>query len=308
MRKRRIVVTSIVVLAAVVAWVATAELHHARVSSEAAIAADPAAPASTPSPQETAARIEIQSQTGTSLALRFFDSTNAQVTLNFARAAPSESWKANSSAPLGIVFGKTEPKYAGKAVRRSLGLTTQESLRTLDATIATRAFTDVTVFKTYSGMAIGLWQGRVITEIWYVGTFVNQAIQEAQENPDPDGSMCAAVRALCCRQADGEPDPNMDSCAAALQCPTQLMAACACLDAICAMCVNPGPQPPLPPCSPEKQALSETACNIGAGPCQPPAPPPPPPAPAPTPKWVEDLQELLREILERMQEILDVIA
>lgn len=304
MNRLKLVIVSVLAIAASVPLIVTIAPHGASENPDAATPVVPATPVSTPSPQATGPRIEIQSQTSTALSIRVFDTTNAQLSLNFARTAPGDSWKTDSSGSLGIIFGNTEPRYAGRAVRRSLGLTAQQSLRTFDSSIATRTFTDVTVFKTYSGMAIGLWQGRVITEIWYVGTLVDQAIQEAQENPDPDGSMCAAVRALCCRQTDGEPNPNMDSCAAALQCPSQLVAACACLDVICAMCV-PGPQPPFPPCAPEKQALAERACNMGAPVCQPPAPPPPPPPP---PKWVDDLQELLREILERLQEIIDVIA
>lgn len=246
------------------------------------------------------ARAEIQSQTGTTLNMKFFDSTNAQYTLNFARPTTNDVWKATTSESLGIVFGNENPRYAGAATRKSLGITLDQAVQTFNTSIVNRPFDDLTIYKTYGGMAIGLWQQGSITEIWYVGEFVQALVQEAQD-PDPDQSMCQAALAICCSRADpannATPGDMKEACQAALLCPNQKLAACACLDTLCGLC-HPQPDPPTPPCSGAVLALSEAACLLGAPPCQ---LPPPPDVPA----WVQDIIDLLEEILNRLQEWLN---
>lgn len=243
----------------------------------------------------TGARAEIQSQTGTTLSMKFFDASEAQYTLDFTRPTTNDVWKATTSEPVGIVFGNDDPQYAGPSARRSFGITREQSIQTFSTAIASRPFDNVTIFRTFGGMAIGLWQQGLITEIWYVGTFVQEALQVAQD-PDPDGSMCEAVRLMCCATTNDVPNPNMEACAAALACPAEVAATCGCLDAICDMC-HPAPQPPAPACTAEQQALSDSACILGAPACQPPPPP--------IPDWVQDVIDLLQEIIDRLQEIID---
>lgn len=68
------------------------------------------------------ARAEIQSQTDTTLNMTFFDATNAQYTLNVTRPTADDIWTANTTESLGIVFGNSNPRYAGSATRRALAL------------------------------------------------------------------------------------------------------------------------------------------------------------------------------------------
>lgn len=255
--------------------------------------------ASTEEVQVSQPGIQIVNQSATELSLKFTDAELQEYTLAFTRDAEEDLWQPQTQAPRGFEFGNPNPVYAGRALRRSLDITAQQALQTFDVGIAARPMDDVTIMRTYEGVAISLWQQGAITEIWYVGSWLQEAYDYAVLEETP---MCDANEMLCCRKiSDPElgqvPTPNLDACAAALNCLQEhIDKACQCLAEACAMCPHGGESN----CSDEKQQQSEQACIMGGPACE--VPPPPPPA---APPWIDDLFETLWEILDRLEEIID---
>lgn len=255
-----------------------------------------------------AAHIEIQSQTGTALTMKFFDSNDALYTLSFTRPTSNDVWSPTTSESRGIVFGNGNPQYAGPARRRALGITPAQALQTFSTAIVNRPLDDLTIYKTHSGMAIGLWQEGWITEVWYVGTLVQDWLQAADEGEHD--AACDAALATCCdtQDHDGDPDTpphpegNPDSCeSVAGNCPDHKEQACDCLDAMCHLCVHPQPDPPaVDLCTPAERAMSNEACDTYLDAECGPSPPPPPP-----PQWLQDIRDLLEHLLNLFQEYLE---
>lgn len=285
-------------------------------NSSAPVTVAPVVAASMSAPVTTGAHIEIASQTSTTLSMRFYDASNAQVTLGFSRSGASDPWRTTSTGSPGIIFGNSTPVYASAARCRALGIMPEQALTTFDVAICNRPFDDVTIFQTYGGMAIGLWQGGAITEIWYVGSLVQAAIERAQSDPNMH-SACENLKAECCNTKTNPadppggpsnpiPTPDMDACASVVNnpnCPDQDDAVCDCLANICSYCPHPAADPPPTPCpccEDGLQGKSTKACDLYSHNCPPPEPSPPPPPPP----W-EEILRLLQEILERLQHIFD---
>lgn len=252
-------------------------------------------------PVHAAAHIQIQNQTGTSLTMKFVDASDDEFTLSFTRENTNENWNAVSTASPSMLFGNPEPRYAGAALRRALGITIDQAITTFNpSTIVNRPMEDVTIFKTFSGLAIALWQQRAITEIHYVGTWV-EVMQAMTAEAEGDMSMCEASVAECCNGAGaGNWPPDLDSCNASLQCGGAFKdSACTCLDTACNHCPHPAPAPPLEdPCSPGDREISTGACNMGGPACE--VEPPPDP-----PIGLQDIWELLRRMLDLLEEWLN---
>ena len=107
-------------------------------------------------------------------------------------------------------------------------------------------------------MAIGLWRGRSIAEIWYVGSLVEAAVERA-ESEQAMRSACENMKAECCATI---PTPRIDACTGAagyMHCPDQRDAVCNCLNYACEFCVHPAPIPPTPPCG--ENGLHEVSTN-----------------------------------------------
>ncbi len=266
---------------------------------------------------DAAARIEVVSQTVTALSMRFVDALDRATTLDFTRATPTECWRTTSTALIGPMpwFGNPAPVYASPARCRSLGITAEQALTTFDVAICGRPLDDVTIFKTFDGMAIGLWRGRSIAEIWYVGSLVQDAVERAQSDQHMRAS-CENMRAVCCatipNPADPPtgpshpiPTPDIDACAGVANnpnCADGHEAVCSCAAYACEFCAHPAPMPPVPPCSEnDLQKKSINACILYATKCGPPTPEPVPPPLTP----MDEVLRLLQEILERLQLVLD---
>lgn len=256
-----------------------------------------------------AAHIEIQSQTGTALAMKFFDANTVQYTMNFTRPTSNDAWIASTTASPGILFGNASPVYAGTALLRSLGITAEEHVRTFDTSIVNSTLDDLTIFKTWEGAAVCLWQEGAITEIWYVGTFV-QALLAMVIEYDFDSS-CDASVAMCCATVPqpnppgGQlPNPSTEACGAVVGggcSANHKAAACSCLQAACDMCEHPAPSTPGPDdCTPAQQEKSDKSCNISSASAA--CAPQPPPT---IPEWLQHLEELLEQFLNGLQQIID---
>jgi hypothetical protein len=245
---------------------------------------------------DPAARIEIESQADTALTVKFYDAANALYTMDFTRPTTNDAWRASTTASPGILFGNTEPRYAGSAVRRALGITAEQAITTFNTSIVNRPMEDVTIFKTFSGTAIALWQEDAITEIHYVGSWVQDVVDYAQQTGTP---MCDASLAQCCNSATGfQWPPGLDSCAAALQCTAMHKAeACSCLQQACAHCPHPADPEAPNACNPVDQEISNDACDMGGPPCE--------VTPPVQPITLQDIWNLLKEILERLQQWFD---
>ncbi len=248
---------------------------------------------------DSAAHIDIVSQTSTALSMRFVDALDRAITLDFTRATPTECWRTTSTALIGPLpmFGNPAPVYASPARCRSLGITAEQALTTFD------------------GMAIGLWRGRSIAEIWYVGSLVEAAVERAKSE-QAMRSACENMKAECCatipNPADPPagpshpiPTPRIDACTGAagyMNCPDQRDAVCNCLSYACEFCAHPAPIPPTPPCGENGlHEISTNACIAYVAKCGPPTPEPVPPPSTP----MDEVLRLLQEILERLQLILD---
>lgn len=249
----------------------------------------------------TGPRVEVESQSTTTLSLKVVDVTDAEFVVDFSRADASDVWRATTTTPPGILFGNDRPRYAGAALRGTLGITPNQAITTLDpSVIVARPLDDVTVFRTFSGLAIGLWQQGAITEIHYAGTWVSDMRAIAQATAGTV-TMCEAAVAECCNTTPGGQDaiwpPNLDGCNAALQCgSTHKSQACACLLAACQHCPHPPPSPPaVDPCPADEREISNQACFMGGPACEVVPPPPPPTS-------LEDIWDLLRQILDLLQE------
>ncbi len=292
----------------VVAIACALQTHASEGDRSALSTADPTAPSVVVQGNPNSAGAQIESQTDTTLTVRFVDANGAQHTLPLIRDSPTGLWRAATSGSLGIVFGNPNPRYAGPALRRSHGITVGEALQTFDAGLVSRPFDDLTLIRTYGGMAILLWQEGAVTEVWYVGSLVHAMTQAAQEQPLPQA--CLAAIAVCCDGTDHDADPNTppipegnpDACVAAIEtCPRLKQQACACLTTMCAYCPHPQPDPPEPdPCSSDQRDMSFGACMAQLSSCLAPSPPSHSPPP-----WEEIIRDLLQEILDRLQELLD---
>ena len=114
-----------------------------------------------------AADIEVLSETGTSLSMRFTAATGAQQTINFTRSSTEDVWKGPSQVggpTPGITFGNTSPQFALPSTLRALGITPEQAVRTFDSSIANRTFDDLTIYQLceQGEMAVALWQqGRI---------------------------------------------------------------------------------------------------------------------------------------------------
>ena len=211
------------------------------------------------------------------MTLKLYDATEAEFTLNFARGASTEKWKASldPNTSLGIIFGNPSPHFFGEATLKDLGVAPDQALRTLDSTIINSTMTDVTIVHLFGDdVAIALWQGRGITEIWYAGNLVERLLEHAMAPGDNHGGMCQAALLECCSKVEVPgaqppvlvPNGNPNACVAvATGCPASKTAACSCLADMCAACSHPTPAPPAPDdCPPDRRAMSNAACNAGA--------------------------------------------
>ncbi len=265
-----------------------------------------------------AASVSTVAETELLLTLRFTDSRGAQLTMDFSRANAADVWKgpAAPGAIPGIIFGRTEPVYASPSRQRALGITPDQAITTLSAAIASRPMSDITVFRLDAGdMAVALWQGNLVTEIWYVGTLV----EEIMFSPGFQGwQFCQRALQLCCSTVPnpypglGEPTtiphPRISSCRiVARNCgEAAKQSACNCLDTACNFCFNEpeyccgGQQPPDPAClTPWLPEESEAACDAGVEACVEAPDPPDPPEPDPH-------GALLDEIANRLQVRVDI--
>lgn len=260
----------------------------------------------------TVAETELQ------LTLRLTDARGAQRTLEFNRANAAAAWQGPDvpGAVPGIIFGRADPIYASAARQRSLGISADQTIATFSTAITSRPMSDVTVFRLGGGdMAIALWQGNLVTEIWYVWTLV----EEVMFSPGFQGwQLCQRALALCCAAVPnphpglGEPTtiphPRVDACRiVARNCGEAAKhSACDCLNTACNFCFDEpeyccgGQQPPdqacLTPWLPEE---SEQACVVGVEVCVEPPAPPVPPQPDP-------VGALMDEIANRLQVRVDL--
>lgn len=247
-------------------------------------------------------RIEILSQTDTTLAVKFVDAYDDQITLDFTRANTDANWVIISAASPGILFGNINPRYAGAALRRERGITPELALRTFDPNaIVSRPIDDVTIFKTFSGAAIALWQQGAITEIHYVGTWVRE-LQETAAATLGHLTPCQMNLNHCCNSipphsGNGVWPPDLDSCNAIFNdCRLeQKLQACSCLATACNHC--PYPHNP-DTCSQEDFDLSRDACNAHSNNgCNSLTNPPPNPH--------QQILDLLQRILDLLQQWID---
>ena len=194
-----------------------------------------------------AADIEVLSETGTSLSMRFTAATGAQQTINFTRSSTEDVWKGPSQVggpTPGITFGNTSPQFALPSTLRALGITPEQAVRTFDSSIANRTFDDLTIYQLceQGEMAVALWQQGRITEIWYVGLLVQEVLALIDEQ------VCDRLISLCCRTIPinggfecptTAPNPRVSSCVAAANpqnpCPNWQQA-CNCLHDACTFC------------------------------------------------------------------------
>ena len=277
-----------------------------------------AAPGAFAAQEVAPASIAIVTETETTLTLRFTDARASQSTIEFKRTTSTATWTppAGANGSEGIVFGRANPVYASIARQRAQGITAEQAITTLTSAISTRPLTDITIFRLgATEMAIGLWQGKSITEIWFVGT----VIEELLLGPGTAGrSFCDRGLTLCCQSLtvpspgygnpSSIPNPRISACKmVALVCGDAAKAsACDCLLDACNFCFDHpnyccGNQPPSdPPCPlPWLPEASYAACEAGMEVCVTPPESPAPPPPGP-------LSLLLDEIANRLQACIDL--
>ncbi len=304
-------VAVVATLIAIAPWSRRASVSAPNTNARAPIAAAAAVAES----QAAKPRIEIVSQTSTTLSMRFYDASGVSATLGFTRTTETDPWSSDSTASLGTILGNSTPGYASAARCRALGITAEQALTSLDVAICNRPCDDISIFKTYSGVAIGLWREKSIAEIWYAGTLVQDAIARARQDLGMR-FVGENLKSACCNtkpnpaelsenQGKPIPAPNLDACAGIvnnLNFPDQRDAVCDCLIYACQFCVHPPPDQPVPPCSEDGlQSNSIRACILYTDNC--PAPQPRSP-PLPLKGW-EELRPLLQEIAERLQYVFD---
>lgn len=254
----------------------------------------------------SAADIEIVSESGTSLSVKFTDAQNNNVTLSFGRPTTNDVWIAQSQtlttgAPE-IVFGNDDPTFAGPAALRAMGIHPGEAIRTFASAITQSEFDDITIYRLYGGeSAIALWRETSISEIWYVGEMVKDFVIEPFAP-----STCEQSLDFCCRHKQTNPPegdpvtypwPHINNCVAVIQsCGAGYSAlACDCLFDACDFCA---PEHPQPVCSevPGLEDRSADACATHTSRCN-----PGPPDPDPAVKVIN----LLAVVLDRVQAIID---
>lgn len=199
----------------------------------------------------------------------------------------------------GALLGRSKLKFATSAALETLGLTPDQALRGLSPEIVGRGYEDITVLRSFSNeIGVCLWNKGFITEIWFSGGLIEAALAEPPDN----SSACVRLMPLCCNTVIGEaaaviPMPRLDACAAiAEHCPNQKNAACQCLLTACLDCDHP-------PCGDAERAeRAIQACLTSLRVCSASTPT----LPDTVPEWVELILQLLREILERLQRIIDL--
>jgi len=265
--------------------------------------------------QAASAKIDVLVDDPTTLVLNFTDTNGQSMPLTFSRDDEQSLWREadTQSAVPGITFGNTDPQFAPPARQRASGITPQQAITTFDKSIAARPMDDITIYELGAGdMAIALWQGGVITEIWYVGSLV-----EAIINPVWVGwSFCERAQELCCETVPGPggfqtpdevPKPHIQACKAVAQnCgEAAKQQACNCLNTACEFCDEEDGYPDLccgddegeEDCDyPWMPKSSEDACVAGVEVCvDPPVPPEP-----------DAVDNLLVEIANRLQVLVDI--
>lgn len=220
---------------------------------------------------QSAADIEIISETGTSLSVKFTDAEDNNTTISFGRPTTNDVWLAQSSllttGDEEIVFGNDEPEFATSVQLRALSISASAAIQTFGSGIANSEFDDITIYRLAAGdSAIALWQEGSITEIHFAGDFVKDVL--AITGP----TFCGRTLELCCRRIDIDPEPetgpidypwpNNLACRAVIQhCPETIGdAACECLRDACEYCFD---YPTICSATPGLQGKSEDACVEG---------------------------------------------
>jgi len=227
-------------------------------------------------------------------------------TISFAHNVAEGSWDAQDPSiigKLGVIFGRTRLRFATGAALQMMGIEPTDAVRGLDPSIVGRSYEDVTVIRTSSGeVGVCLWKKGLIAEIWFSGRYIQSMIEIL---PDVEDCCAAAVKLCCATKTVGVPgseviipNPRLDACASvAAECPDLREAACQCLFTACGDC-HPTACP-----DPARQSASDDACIQAVNSCgpitseEPPAKPP----------WADEILQLLREILERLQRIHDTM-
>lgn len=121
------------------------------------------------------ADIRIVDNQELALTLEVADREGRRAQLALTRSTAQEPWViAPATGDVGIWFGNPEPRFAGPAMQRNLGISAQEAFRAITPEIATRPMDDLTVYRLHTpgSFAIALWQQGAITEIWDSGEMV----------------------------------------------------------------------------------------------------------------------------------------
>lgn len=265
---------------------------------------------------QTGARVQVLSQTDTTMSLKFFDKHENHHTVSFARSDSESLWRGAGlqNVDPGIIFGNTQPRFAGPARQRAAGISPQQAITTLDSSITGRPMDDITIYYLGAGdMAIGLWQNGAIMEIHYVGALVVEVMWIGFQQ----WNFCQRLKQLCCRKIEqppppfGLPDipkPNVAACRILAKNCGMKQDACDCLNYACDFCFEhpayccgeePPPDPEDPnapgPCPwPWLPADSEAACVAGGEICVEP------------PDEDEEVDAVFEEIANRLQVIVDL--
>jgi len=269
-----------------------------------------------------AANIVVAGETETSLTMLFTSAAGAQATIQFSRDNSAGFWKAPAQQQQGVVpgvtFGNTGLTFASPSRLREFGISPDQALHTFTSGIASRTHDDITIIQLFEAgeMAIALWREGEITEIWYVGEFVEEVLIAFPPHVPQINTVCNRLKDLCCKTEPPPtaepplpcpqqiPKPFVSGCvAAAKHCRAQIAdAACDCLFDACNFCeVSPACCEAIPGL--EEQLGAACVAWIEHEWCNPPPPPPPPP-PGQDP-GVEDATALLGEVVNRLQAIVD---
>ncbi len=225
------------------------------------------------------------------LTLLLSDARGFHRPLTFTRTcsqSPAWNWAGDAFQP-GVTFGRSTLSFAGLSRLRRLGISSEEAVQSLSPTIATRTMTDLSVAVMPGGeLAIALWQGSSITEVWVAGSMVTDVL----DDPTLAG-MTYSERSLelCCRsvqnpaggagQPNRLPHPHLANCMAAarLSDGADLAQVCDCLNSACEICFA-HPQyccgdpalPPAPCATPWLLEESAGACAMHTELCEPGSP------------------------------------
>jgi hypothetical protein len=246
------------------------------------------------------AKLEVVSETGTALSMKFTDASGSFVTLNFSRASGAGVWKSGVPATPGVVFGNANLEFASPSFLRSHDIPVQCSLMTFDSDFTALPVEDVTIFQLLDGdMAVGLWNYGKITHIGWVGEMIeNFYLTVMDDDVPPPTTACNWLVSACCGTLNNpqtaDPNdhlpPDISACeTAAGGCSkTQKIQVCGCL---ASQCDDGNPQ--TNPGGPD----NIEACKAQVRACQ----PTPPTEPDP-------IEELLEHILELLEELLQILT